>query len=59
MPELRRAGVDEIMADIDNLKGRAEKVDDRVVALFKRYPLVGGTVLLVGFGLGFLAGKIT
>ena len=32
----------------ETLKARAKKVDERVPALFKRYPLVGTVVFLAG-----------
>ena len=40
----------------DELKERAEKVDERALALFKKYPLVGTAVLLVGFLIGLGVG---
>lgn len=35
-----------------DIKDRVDKVDERVVALFKRYPLVGAAVFLVGVAVG-------
>jgi hypothetical protein len=42
--------------DKQELKQRAGLVDDRAIVLFKKYPLVGAAVLLVGFVIGFLVG---
>lgn len=41
----------------EELKKRASLVDDRAINLFKRYPLVGSVVLIVGFVLGFVVGR--
>jgi hypothetical protein len=42
----------------DELKQRASLVDERTVALFKRYPLVAavvlGTGIVIGLGIGWL-----
>ncbi len=42
--------------DKQELKQRAGLVDDRAIVLFKKYPLVGAAVLLVGFVIGFAVG---
>ena len=42
--------------DSKELKQRAGLVDDRAIVLFKKYPLVGVAVLLVGFLIGFAVG---
>lgn len=38
----------------DELKKRASLADERLVNLFKRYPIVGALAMLIGFGLGCL-----
>ena len=40
----------------EQLKARAEKVDERTVALFKKYPLVGSAVFLAGLLIGLIVG---
>ena len=41
------------------IKDRVSKVDERIVALVKRYPLVFGTVVFVSFVLGFIVSKFS
>lgn len=40
----------------DELKDRIDKVDERTVNLFKRYPIVGGLVFIAGYICGVLMG---
>ena len=40
----------------DDIKDRLEKVDDRTLMLFKKYPLVGAAVFLAGLALGLVVG---
>ena len=40
------------------VKSRVLNIDNRTESLFKRYPLVGATVLMVGFFLGLAAGAL-
>ena len=42
----------------EELKKRASLVDERAKNLFKRYPLVGAAVFLVGVVVGFALGKL-
>jgi len=36
---------------------RLEKVDDRIIVMVKKYPVVFGVILGVGLIVGFLAGR--
>lgn len=38
------------------IKERIDKVDDRSIMLFKKYPFVGALVLIVGALIGFAIG---
>jgi len=40
----------------DDIKDRIDKVDDRLLMLFKKYPLVGAAVFLVGLAVGLAIG---
>jgi hypothetical protein len=40
----------------DDLKNRISKADERAVNLFKRYPVVGGSVLVIGILIGLALG---
>ena len=42
----------------EELKKRASLLDERTVNLFKRYPLVGVVVVIAGFVLGFVVGRL-
>ena len=39
------------------IKDRVSKVDERIVALVKRYPFVFGVLVVGAGGVGFLLGK--
>ena len=48
---------DEAM-DKKELKQRIDRADERAINLFKKYPIVGTIVLLVGFVLGVIVGGL-
>jgi predicted heme/steroid binding protein len=37
---------------MSDIKDRIDKADERTIALFKKYPVVGSLVFLAGFAVG-------
>ncbi len=42
---------------IKEMEDRVKQIDDRSIMLFKKYPLVGASVFLVGVVVGIIIGK--
>lgn len=41
-----------------DIKDRIKKADDRALVLVKKYPFVFALVILLGFAVGFVVGKL-